>query len=110
MPPITPEPSHNSQIWWIMTPKAEITRPPHQQSADTTPALRGPTRSSQPPMMAAAEPRNTKNRVYVHPSIEIFQSQLVAVICCMNPKSFGHATAWVMPTALDNGSQNTEKP
>src|SRR5262249_35759538 len=110
MPPMTPEPSHRSQIWWRIPPPAAITRPPHQQIADTTPALRGPTLSSQPPMSAAAEPRKTKNSVYVQPNMEIFQSQEVAVITCVKVMSFGQATDVVIPTALDNGSQNTEKP
>src|SRR3954471_8548030 len=79
MPPMIPDPSHISHSWWIMTPNAEITRPPHQQNVATTPALRGPARSSQPPQMAAAEPRNTKNRVYVHPSMFNFQSHVVVV-------------------------------
>ena len=45
------------------TPTAPISMPPHQQKAETTPALRGPTRSSQPPQMAEAEPSTTKNRL-----------------------------------------------
>ena len=36
----------------MVTPNAEMTRPPHQQRAATTPALRGPARSSQPPHSA----------------------------------------------------------
>ena len=52
-------------------------RPPHQQSAATTPALRGPTRSSQPPQMAAEVPSSTKNSVYIQPRSNWVQSQLV---------------------------------
>ena len=63
MPPITPAPSHMIQSWWTNTPTAAMTIPPHQQTADTTPALRGPARSSQPPHSAADEPRKTKNSV-----------------------------------------------
>src|SRR6185312_3781487 len=110
MPPMAPDPTHSSQIWWEMTPKAEMTSPPHQHTAATTPALRGPARSSQPPQMAAAEPRKTKNRVNIHPSIEIFQSQVVAVISEKKLMSAGQATECVMPTAFESGSQNTEKP
>src|SRR5512140_419484 len=110
MPPITPEPSHSIQTWWNFTPSAEITRPPHQQNAATTPALRGPAFSSQPPHSAAEEPSSTKNRVYIQPSVEIFQSQLVANICSKKPMSLAHSTAPVMPMACDSGSQNTEKP
>src|SRR5512142_1549974 len=110
MPPITPEPTHSIQIWWVLTPMAEITRPPHQQNAATTPALRGPAFSSQPPHSAAEEPRSTKNRVYIQPSVEIFKSQLVANICSKKPMSLGQSTAAPMPIACDSGSQNTEKP
>jgi hypothetical protein len=35
-----------SQSWCEMMPTAEMTNPPHQQKAATTPALRGPTRST----------------------------------------------------------------
>ncbi len=63
MPPITPEPSQISHNWWSDTPIAAIPIPPHQANAATTPALRGPTRSSQPPHTAAAAPRTTKNKV-----------------------------------------------
>ena len=110
MPPITPEPSQSIQIWWVLTPMAEMTRPPHQHSAATTPALRGPARSSQPPQIAAEEPRKTKNSVYIHPSMEIFQSQVVVNTESKKPMSFGHASDSVMPSAFDKGSQNTEKP
>jgi len=57
MPPMTPEPSHSIQIWCRYTPAAEMKKPPLQQHAANTPALRGPTRSSHPPK-AAAEERN----------------------------------------------------
>ncbi len=63
MPPIRPAPSHSSHSWWMITPTAPSTMPPAQQKAATTPALRGPARSSQPPQMAAAEPSTTKNRL-----------------------------------------------
>src|SRR5512142_3374765 len=110
MPPMIPDPSHISHSWWIMTPNAEITRPPHQQIVATTPALRGPARSSQPPQRAAAEPRNTKNSVYVHPRMFNFQSHVVLTRRPMKLMSAGQATDSVMPMALDNGSQKTEKP
>src|SRR5574343_956405 len=109
MPPRTPEPSHISQIWCSLIPIAEMTRPPHQHSAETTPALRGPTRSSQPPQMAAEEPRNTKKRVYIQPSVEIFQSQFEAKSSVNRLMSAGHASGCVMPMARESGSQNTEK-
>ena len=91
-------------------PAAEITRPPHQHSADTKPALRGPARSSQPPKMAADEPRNTKNSVYMTLRSDTRQSQLVVTSACMTEKSAGQATGWVMPSTRVSGSQNTEKP
>ena len=110
MPPITPEPSHISQSWWVTTPIAEMKRPPHQHSAETTPALRGPARSSQPPQIAAAEPRNTKNSVYIQPSSLIFQSQLVTNSAWTREMSAGQATDLVMPIERDSGIQNTLKP
>ena len=84
--------------------------PPHQHNALTTPALRGPARSSQPPHSAAEQPRNTKNKVYIHPSVEIFQSQVVVNNSAKKPTSGPHLIASLMPSAFDNGNQNTEKP
>ena len=78
--------------WPTWTPTAEINNPPHQQSAATNPALRGPARSSQPPQMAAAEPRKTKKSVYIQPSSLIFQSQLVATSAESKPASGAQAT------------------
>src|SRR5215216_3905031 len=69
--------------------------PPDQQKAATTPAFRGPTRSSQAPKSAAEEPRKTKKRVNIQPRVLIFQSP---------------GAGWVMPIARLNGSQNTLKP
>jgi hypothetical protein len=57
-------------------PRAESIRPPHQQQAETKPALRGPARSSHPPQIAEAAPRKTKNRAYTIPSSLIFQSHV----------------------------------
>src|SRR6185369_9513084 len=87
-----------------------MTRPPHQHSAAMKPAWRGPARSSQPPHNAAAEPRNTKNSVYIQPSVDTFQSQVDANSEAKKPMSAGQSTALVTPTALDSGSQNTLKP
>src|SRR3954447_9013877 len=91
-------------------PIAEITRPPHQHSAETNAALRGPTRSSQPPQSAAAEPRNTKKSVYIQPSVDTFQSQVDANTDAMKLMSAGHSTGLVMPIAFESGNQNTLKP
>ncbi len=110
MPPITPEPSNISQNWCAWMPKAEITMPPAQQQAATTPALRGPTCSSQPPHSAAEQPRITKNSVYIQPSVETCQSHDVVVNCAKKPTSFGQARDALIPIALLSGSQNTEKP
>src|SRR6185295_2881529 len=110
MPPITPEPSHISQSWCVAMPTAEISRPPHQQTAATTPALRGPARSSQPPHSAAAEPRNTKNSVYIQPSSLIFQSQLVVNSALRMPEPSGQAIEDLPPSWRDRGSQKTLKP
>ncbi len=92
-----------------MIPIAPSTRPPHQHSADTKPALRGPTRSSQPPQIAAETPSSTKNSVYIHPMLATFQSQVVVNNSCisvMSEQAFGAVT----PIARDSGSQNTLKP
>src|SRR5690242_19325331 len=110
MPPTMPVPSHSIQTWWRITPNAENTRPPHQQSAATKPALRGPARSSHPPQTAAAAPRKTKYRVYIQPSSLIFQSQVVANMRAKNDMSGAQAIADLALMARDNGSQNTEKP
>src|SRR5579871_1174520 len=86
-----------------------MTSPPHQHNAATTPALRGPTRSSQPPHIAAADPSSTKNSVYIMPRLETRQSQVVVK---SSPSSVisGHATLLSRPTERDSGSQNTLKP
>ncbi len=110
MPPITPEPIHSIHSWCVCTPNAEISRPPHQHTAETTPALRGPTRSSQPPHSAAEAPRNTKNRVYIQPRLEMRQSHEVVNSSAISETSAPQVRAWVMPSARDSGSQKTEKP
>ena len=92
---MTPEPSQSSQTWCRATPSAEMKKPPPQQSAATTPALRGPSRSTQAPKSAADEPSITKKSVYIHPSVLIFQSS---------------GADEVMPMARLSGSQNTLKP
>src|ERR1044071_4641809 len=92
-----------------MTPIADIAMPPHQQTAETTPAFRGPARSSQPPQSAAEDPRNTKNSVYIQPRSVTRQSQVV--VNSARPRvRLGHATDCVTPSARDSGSQNTLKP
>ena len=68
---------------------APSTRPPHQQHAATTPALRGPTRSSQPPQIAAETPSKTKNSVYIQPMLAMRQSQVVVNSSCTSVMS-GH--------------------
>src|SRR5690349_4776740 len=101
-----------------------MTRPPHQHTAATTPVLRGPERSAQPPNSAEADPRNTKNRMNIHCNSGIFQSQVVLTL--RDRKSSiqytasrsqaglvagaGHCTDLVIPIACDSGNQNTEKP
>jgi len=86
------------------------TRPPHQQTADTNAALRGPTRSSQPPQMAAETPSNTKKRVYIQPRLATFQLQVVvksSVISDMPSQTSFDAGFGI---ACDSGNQNTLKP
>src|SRR3974377_2366310 len=109
MPPITPDPIHIIHSWWATTPAADITSPPHQHRAATTPALRGPTRSSQPPQIAADDPRNTKNSVYIQPRLGIRQSHVVVNSSPMSVRS-GQTFDLEMPIARDSGSQNTLKP
>src|SRR3972149_5911669 len=88
----------------------EITRPPAQQNAAATPALRGPDRSTQLPKTAAEEPRKTKNRVNIQPSMEIGQSQVVVNTLAKKLISAWQATGPEMPMALESGRQNTENP
>src|SRR5581483_10068785 len=109
MPPITPEPSHSSQSWWMLIANAEIASPPPQHNAATTPALRGPARSSQPPQMAAETPSTTKNSVNIQPRLATLQSQVV-VNSSPHSEISGHDFEAVNPIARDSGSQNTEKP
>src|SRR6202040_2083398 len=90
-------------------PNAPINRPPAQHSAATTPALRGPTRSSQPPQIAAETPSSTKNNVNIQPMLATRQSQVVVKSSCTSDIS-GQAFGAVSPTARDSGSQNTLKP
>ena len=121
MPPITPLPSHISHNWCEYTPYAEISKPPHQHKADTTPALRGPSRSNQPPQMAAAQPSNTKNSVYIQPKSNCVQLQSVANNASAVPANFSPnvvapaaQAASGLPSspinALPSGFQNTLKP
>src|SRR6185436_1138315 len=91
-------------------PRAETSRPPHQQQAETKPALRGPARSSHPPQIAEAAPRNTKNRAYTMLSSLIFQSQLVVKSLPKSVMSGGQAMASLPFRARVSGSQNTLKP
>ena len=90
-------------------PIAPRKSPPHQHSAATKPALRGPTRSSHPPHIAAERPSTTKNSVYIQPMLATFQSQVV-VNSSWNSDMSGHAFGAVRPIARESGSQNTEKP
>src|SRR3984893_11880788 len=90
-------------------PKAPINRPPPQHNAATKPALRGPTRSSQPPQIAAETPSSTKNSVNIQPMLATRQSQVVVKSSCSSDMS-GQALGAVSPTARDSGNQNTLKP
>src|SRR5262249_3604409 len=90
-------------------PTDPSTRPPHQHRAATIPALRGPTRSSQPPHNAAETPSTTKNSVYIQARLARRQSQEVV----NNSPTIvisGHVLLCVMPIERDSGSQNTLKP
>ena len=91
-------------------PRAEIKSPPHQQIAETKPALRGPARSSQPPHMAAEDPSRTKKSVYIQPRSATFQSQPTATRAPKMVISDGQATGFVIPMDWLSGSQKTLKP
>src|SRR4249919_4369719 len=121
MPPMIPEPSHINHSWCVYTPTDEISRPPHQQSAETTPALRGPARSSHPPQAAAERPSTTKKNVYIQPRSNWLQLQSVATSARAVPASFSEnvvapaeQAAMLAPSAPINapcnGFQNTENP
>ncbi len=71
--------------------------------------MRGPTRSSQPPQIAAETPSSTKNSVNIQPMLATFQSQVVVNSSCISDMS-GQALGAVSPIARDSGSQNTLKP
>src|SRR4051812_20844565 len=108
---MTPDPSSISQNWCCWMPSAEISIPPHQHTAATTPALRGPARSSQPPQTAAAMPRIRKNSVNIQPRVEMCQSQLLANHSPKKPTSGPQVLpAPALDNCLESGSQNTEKP
>src|SRR5690349_4682093 len=76
-------------------PRAEMKKPPPQQQAATNPAFRGPSRSTHAPKRAADEPRNTKNKVNIVPSVSTVQSL---------------GADLVMPIAWLSGSQKTLNP
>jgi hypothetical protein len=83
--------------------------PPHQHSAATTAALRGPARSSHPPHNAAEDPSSTKNSVYIQPSVAMRQSQLTTKSSWKKLVPGGQASDSLMPSARESGNQNTEK-
>src|SRR6476661_1884771 len=91
-------------------PSAPRRKPPPQQSAATKPALRGPTRSSQPPQSAAESPSTTMNSVNVMLSMLTDQSQVDVKSSPIQFVPAGHATGLSIPIAFDSGSQNTLKP
>ncbi len=87
-----------------------MTKPPHQHNAETSPAFLGPARSSHLPHTAADEPKKTKKRVYIHPNMEMSQSNEVEKILAKKPMSAGAGTDAETPSDFDRGSQKTEKP
>jgi hypothetical protein len=48
--------------------------------------------------------------VYIHPSVLIFQSQSLAMICANSDSCCEHSTDSVMPMDLLSGSQKTLNP
>jgi hypothetical protein len=89
-----PEPQQPHLVQPDAERRDEEAAAPAEQAA-TTPALRGPSRSSHGPNTAADEPSITKNSVYIQPRVLIFQSS---------------GAGSVMPIARLSGSQNTLKP
>ena len=83
---------------------------PDQHTAATTPALRGPARSTQPPQTAAATPRTNMNRVKIQFRSATSQSQLVVKSTFQMLEPAGQLSGLPPPTARDNGSQKTLKP
>ena len=82
--------------------------PPHQHSAETTPALRGPACSSQPPHNAADTPSMKMNSVKV-----TLTAGTVQLHCVENSSAISDCcvhSAAAFPTSLVIGSQNTENP
>jgi len=57
-----------------------------------------------------ADPRNTKNSVYVHPSMFNFQSHVLDRARAMKPMSAGQANRFGNAYGFERGSQNTENP
>src|SRR5262252_1305067 len=92
-----------------MTPAAPRANPPLQHNAATTPALRGPARSSHPPQIAADEPSTTKNSVYIQPRLETRQLQVVVNNSVRSEISL-QPSGCGPPIARDSGNQNTLKP
>src|SRR4051794_5681472 len=98
-----------------------MTRPPAQQIVATTPALRGPARSSHPPQIAAETPSSTKKKVNIQPRSNWLQLQSVAVKALIVPAAFSpnvvapaeHSGSG-LPSAPRStpcsGFQKTEKP
>ena len=83
--------------------------PPPQQSAATSPALRGPSRSSQPPNNAAERPRNTIPIVKVQR--RSLTRQLQVVVNSASVSDIVLQAASVSPEmALLSGSQKTLRP
>src|SRR6185312_15504368 len=91
-------------------PSAPSRKPPPQQHAATKPALRGPTRSSQPPHSAADKPRKTMNNVNVNVSAPTDQSHVVVNNSPIQPVPAAHAIGLLMPSARASGNQNTLTP
>jgi hypothetical protein len=86
MPPITPEPSHHHPELVQVDAQCRdqhAAAPAHRDDAGL--ARAGALEPAAP--QRGREPRNTKNSVYIQPSVEIFQSQVVVNSSAKKPTS-----------------------
>ena len=74
MPPNTPYPKYTRPMLCSDTPAAATRKPPPKQQAEVNIALRGPTRSSHLPKVAAERPRKTMAMEKIQPSVGMVQS------------------------------------
>ena len=97
------------QSWCRMTPIAAIAMPPHQQIADTTPALRGPDALEPAAPQRRGRSEEDEEQRVDPAEVATRQSQVVVTSARASVRS-AQTTGCVTPSARDSGSQNTLKP